>query len=147
MTAAGTDAADPAVRQLSAQLLVRDRDERRGGPVAARAAGAGAPAAALPAGERPDRGARRPCAHRAAPLSMGTSTGTRSCTLPRLHVRRRRQCVGVPSQPHVPYGAQVRSYPVRERPPFVWVWPGNPVRCANSSRPTCPRCASPAGRY
>ena len=53
------------------------------------------------------------------------------------------QCVRVPSQRHVPYGAQVRSYPVAERPPFVWVWPGNPALSRGTEPPDLPPLREP----
>ncbi|HNM97784.1 MAG TPA: Rieske 2Fe-2S domain-containing protein [Marmoricola sp.] len=36
------------------------------------------------------------------------------------------RCVSVPTQPNVPVGAGVRSYPVHEDGSFVWVWAGEP---------------------
>ena len=38
------------------------------------------------------------------------------------------RCVRVPSQPKVPEGARVRSYPVVERYGWVWVWMGDPAQ-------------------
>ena len=54
------------------------------------------------------------CAHRAAPLSMGTLDGDQVvCGYHGFTFAADGRCVRVPSQRHVPYGAQVRSYPVR----------------------------------
>jgi phenylpropionate dioxygenase-like ring-hydroxylating dioxygenase large terminal subunit len=36
------------------------------------------------------------------------------------------QCVDVPTQQQVPYGAAVRAFPVRDDDSFVWVWAGEP---------------------
>jgi len=36
------------------------------------------------------------------------------------------RCVRVPTQTEIPYGARVRSFPVREQDGFVWVWFGEP---------------------
>ena len=36
------------------------------------------------------------------------------------------QCVSVPTQPRVPFGASVAAYPVDERDGVVWVWLGEP---------------------
>jgi len=79
------------------------------------------------------------CPHRAAPLSMGTLDGDRVvCAYHGFTYASDGRCVGVPSQRHVPYGAQVRSYPVVERPPFVWVWPGHPARSRGTEPPDLP---------
>jgi vanillate O-demethylase monooxygenase subunit len=48
------------------------------------------------------------------------------------------RCLRVPSQEHVPYGMRVASYPVREEPPFVWVWLGDPGRAALTDPPALP---------
>jgi phenylpropionate dioxygenase-like ring-hydroxylating dioxygenase large terminal subunit len=75
------------------------------------------------------------CAHRAAPLSMGTLVGdTVVCAYHGFAYSSDGACVGVPSQMHVPYGASVASFPVREDGPLVWVWLGNPAR-ANATEP------------
>jgi vanillate O-demethylase monooxygenase subunit len=42
------------------------------------------------------------------------------------------QCVLVPGQSSVPAAARVRSYPVRERYGFVWVWMGDPERATGT---------------
>lgn len=44
-------------------------------------------------------------------------------------------CVRVPSQPQVPYGAKVRSFPVRESASLVWVWVGRPALVGSSEPP------------
>lgn len=36
------------------------------------------------------------------------------------------QCIDVPTQSHVPIGAAVRAFPVRDDGSFVWVWAGEP---------------------
>lgn len=84
------------------------------------------------------------CPHRAAPLSMGTLDGDRVvCAYHGFSYAPDGQCVGVPSQRNVPYGAQVRSYPVLDRPPFVWVWPGNPARSRGTEPPDLPPLREP----
>jgi vanillate O-demethylase monooxygenase subunit len=47
-------------------------------------------------------------------------------------------CVSVPSQPNVPYGAKVASYPVREADGLVWVWLGTPGRAGLHRVPELP---------
>lgn len=67
------------------------------------------------------------CAHRPYPLSAGHREGDlvvcgyHGCTYDA-----QGRCVRVPSQDSPPSGAQVRSYSVVERAPFVWIWTGAP---------------------
>jgi vanillate O-demethylase monooxygenase subunit len=69
------------------------------------------------------------CAHRAYPLSKGRLEGDQLvCGYHGLRYDTTGTCVHVPSQPNVPYDACVQAYPVREEPPFVWIWPGDPRR-------------------
>jgi phenylpropionate dioxygenase-like ring-hydroxylating dioxygenase large terminal subunit len=68
------------------------------------------------------------CAHRAVPLSMGSLVDDEViCPYHGFAYGADGACVRVPSQLHVPYGARVKSFPVREEPPFVWAWLGNPA--------------------
>lgn len=79
------------------------------------------------------------CAHRAYPLSAGELIGdTVRCGLCGFVYGTDGQCVSVPTQPHVPYGAQVASYPVREADGLVWVWLGEPGRAALHRIPDLP---------
>ena len=67
------------------------------------------------------------CAHRAYPLSAGILVGDLvRCGLCGFAYDRDGQCVGVPTQPRVPFGARVASYPVQESDGLVWVWLGEP---------------------
>jgi len=84
------------------------------------------------------------CPHRAAPLSMGTLDGDQVvCGYHGFTYAADGRCVLVPSQRNVPYGAQVRSYPVQERPPFVWAWPGNPALSRGTEPPDLPPLREP----
>jgi vanillate O-demethylase monooxygenase subunit len=84
------------------------------------------------------------CPHRAAPLSMGTLDGDEVvCGYHGFAYAADGECVRVPSQHHVPYGAQVRSYPVAERPPLVWVWPGHPASSRGIEPPDLPPLREP----
>ena len=84
------------------------------------------------------------CPHRAAPLSMGALDGDQVvCAYHGFTYGPDGRCVRVPSQRHVPYGAQVRGYPVYERPPFVWVWPGHPARRRGTEPPDLPPLREP----
>jgi len=79
------------------------------------------------------------CAHRAYPLSAGELIGdTVRCGLCGFRYGPDGQCVSVPTQPHVPYGARVHSYPVREADGLVWVWLGEPGRASLHRIPELP---------
>jgi phenylpropionate dioxygenase-like ring-hydroxylating dioxygenase large terminal subunit len=79
------------------------------------------------------------CSHRAAPLSTGQLVDDQVvCPYHGFTYAANGVCVRVPSQRHVPYGARVRSYPIREEPPFVWIWLGNPVRSGSADPPDLP---------
>lgn len=69
------------------------------------------------------------CAHRSLPLSRGRlDDGHVTCAYHGFVFGPSGACVRVPSQEHVPPGSRVRVFPVREDPPFVWIWPGDPRR-------------------
>jgi len=69
------------------------------------------------------------CAHRPYPLSAGRLDGDElSCGLCGFVYGPDGQCVRVPTQAHVPVGAAVRAYPIREEQGLVWVWAGEPGR-------------------
>lgn len=79
------------------------------------------------------------CAHRAYPLSAGELIGdTVRCGLCGFVYDRDGRCVSVPTQPHVPYGAEVTSYPVRESDGLVWIWLGKPGRAGLHRIPELP---------
>ena len=69
------------------------------------------------------------CAHRPYPLSAGSLVGDDvRCGLCGFVYDAGGQCVSVPSQSRVPFGAAVAAYPVDERDGVVWVWLGEPGR-------------------
>lgn len=73
------------------------------------------------------------CAHRLAPLSMGSVVGEHlRCGYHGAEFAADGRCVCVPGQDQVPERAQVRSFPARERYGFVWVWPGDPELAAQA---------------
>jgi vanillate O-demethylase monooxygenase subunit len=79
------------------------------------------------------------CAHRAYPLSKGRLDGDLLvCGYHGLRYNAAGECVHVPSQTNVPYDVCVRAFPVREEPPFIWVWPGDPRRSLLSPLPELP---------
>ncbi len=79
------------------------------------------------------------CPHRAMPLSDGTLDGDQVvCGYHGFTFAPDGNCVRVPSQEHVPYGAQVRSFPVREEGPVVWIWMGDPAKATQKEPPRLP---------
>ena len=67
------------------------------------------------------------CIHRAYPLSEGRRDGDRViCGYHGFAYDPDGCLVDVPSQENVPPGARVRTYPVYEQSPFVWIWLGDP---------------------
>jgi vanillate O-demethylase monooxygenase subunit len=79
------------------------------------------------------------CAHRAYPLSAGELIGdTVRCGLCGFVYGPDGDCTAVPTQPHVPYGAGVASYPIREADGLVWVWLGDPGRAGLHRVPDLP---------
>ncbi|MGY1809506.1 Rieske 2Fe-2S domain-containing protein [Blastococcus sp. SYSU D00669] len=84
------------------------------------------------------------CAHRALPLSMGRLVDdTVVCRYHGFTYDGTGACVRVPSQEHVPYGADVPSHPVREEGGLVWIWPGDPRRARTADPPRVPWLADP----
>lgn len=85
------------------------------------------------------------CAHRAYPLSAGRLEGDRIiCGYHGFAYDPNGRCVDVPSQDKVPVGAQVRTFPVYERAPFVWIWLGHPGAAALRTPPATPWLGDPA---
>ncbi len=79
------------------------------------------------------------CAHRAYPLSAGTLVGDDvRCGLCGFVYDADGQCIAVPTQPNVPFGAHVASYPVQESDGIVWAWFGEPGRARLHRVPTLP---------
>lgn len=67
------------------------------------------------------------CVHRAYPLSAGRRDGDRVvCSYHGFCYEPDGRLVHVPSQENVPPGVRVRTYPILEKPPFVWIWLGDP---------------------
>lgn len=69
------------------------------------------------------------CPHRWAPLSSGKLVGDDiQCGYHGFTFNPEGECVRIPSQPQIPSRCRVRSYPVVDQPPFVWVWMGDPEK-------------------
>ena len=84
------------------------------------------------------------CAHRAYPLSAGSLVGDDvRCGLCGFVYDADGQCVSVPTQARVPFGAHVLSYPVQERDGMVWVWFGEPGRSRLHRVPELPWLTDP----
>ncbi len=79
------------------------------------------------------------CAHRAYPLSAGALVDdTVRCGLCGFVYDADGQCVQVPTQSRVPFGARVAAYPTQERDGLVWVWFGEPGRARLHRLPDLP---------
>ncbi|WP_318276378.1 Rieske 2Fe-2S domain-containing protein [Mycobacterium talmoniae] len=86
------------------------------------------------------------CIHRAYPLSAGRRDGDRViCGYHGFGYDPDGCLVDVPSQENVPPGARVRSYPVHEQAPFVWIWLGDPGAAALRPPPRVPWYADGSG--
>lgn len=85
------------------------------------------------------------CAHRAFPLSAGVLDGDNvRCGLCGFVYDPDGECVAVPTQPRVPFGARVVSHPVQERDGLVWVWLGDAGRSGLQRVPELPWLANDA---
>lgn len=79
------------------------------------------------------------CAHRAFPLSHSIIDhdhlvcGYHGCTYDSSGA-----CIHIPSQDQVPTGMRVRTFPVLEQSPFVWIWLGAPRAASGTQPPTVP---------
>jgi phenylpropionate dioxygenase-like ring-hydroxylating dioxygenase large terminal subunit len=79
------------------------------------------------------------CPHRSLPFSYGTLAGDEVvCGYHGMTFGADGRCLRVPSQEHVPFGARARSFPVRDEPPFVWIWLGHPATSTLSDPPALP---------
>jgi phenylpropionate dioxygenase-like ring-hydroxylating dioxygenase large terminal subunit len=84
------------------------------------------------------------CAHRGFPLSDGhvdrerLVCGYHGCTYAADGT-----CVLVPTQPDVPTGMRVQSFPILEEPPFIWIWLGAPAAAGDRRPPRTPWLTDP----
>jgi vanillate O-demethylase monooxygenase subunit len=84
------------------------------------------------------------CAHRGYPLSRGrVDEDLLVCGYHGLRYDASGTCVKVPTQANVPYQACVPSYPVQERPPYLWIWLGDPRRAPLAPIPDLPWLTAP----
>ncbi len=76
------------------------------------------------------------CPHRSAPLSMGRLEGDAiQCPYHGFEFAASGECVKVPSQDRIPKNLCVRSFPVRELGPLIWIFPGDQDRMADAPEP------------
>ena len=86
------------------------------------------------------------CVHRAYPLSAGRRDGDRVvCGYHGFAYDPDGCLVEVPSQENLPPGARVRTYPIHEQPPFIWIWLGDPGAAALHPLPRVPWYADGTG--
>lgn len=79
------------------------------------------------------------CPHRWAPLSKGWLEGDNIvCGYHGFRYGPSGRCVKVPTQAAVPAKAFVRSYPILERGPLVWIWTGDPQHAESALPPEIP---------
>ena len=79
------------------------------------------------------------CAHRGFPLSDGRVEGDRLvCGYHGCAYVADGRCAHVPIQPGIPAGMRVRTFPILEEPPFVWIWLGPPAAAPRSRPPRTP---------
>jgi phenylpropionate dioxygenase-like ring-hydroxylating dioxygenase large terminal subunit len=79
------------------------------------------------------------CAHRHAPLSLGTVKGeTIQCGYHGLCYDAAGACVHIPGQATIPPRAKVEAFPVREAHGWVWVWLGDVARADPALIPLWP---------
>lgn len=79
---------------------------------------------------------RNRCPHRSFPLSKGKLEGdVLVCGYHGMAFNASGRCVKMPALPIVPSHADVRSYPLMERGPLLWIWMGHPDRADESLLP------------
>lgn len=84
------------------------------------------------------------CAHRSFPLSSGRLDGdTIVCGYHGFRYDPAGDCIEIPSQPKCPKGIGVRSYPLVERGPVLWIWMGEPQLADEARIPGLPWLSSP----
>ncbi|HEX4250759.1 MAG TPA: aromatic ring-hydroxylating dioxygenase subunit alpha [Pseudonocardia sp.] len=84
------------------------------------------------------------CAHRPYPLSAGWLEGDRIvCGYHGCAYDPDGSWAEVPSQDNVPVGVRVRTYPIFERAPFVWIWLGQPGAAGLRTPPATPWLTEP----
>jgi phenylpropionate dioxygenase-like ring-hydroxylating dioxygenase large terminal subunit len=84
------------------------------------------------------------CAHRRAPLSQGRLVHEEiECPYHGFRYNGEGFCTLVPNEKVIPPMLKVRSYPVKESGPFVWIWLGDPTRADSRLIPDVDLLADP----
>jgi phenylpropionate dioxygenase-like ring-hydroxylating dioxygenase large terminal subunit len=84
------------------------------------------------------------CAHRFAPLSLGTLKGDHvECGYHGMTYDCSGACVRVPGQERIPPAARVRSFPTAEKFGLVWIWAGEPALADAETLPHIPLFGAP----
>jgi len=84
------------------------------------------------------------CVHRLAPLSLGRCEGAKlRCMYHGLLYERTGAVCEIPGQEQIPPHARARSYPVREKHSWVWVWMGEAAACDEALIPPAAGCDDP----
>lgn len=79
------------------------------------------------------------CVHRGLPLSRGWLEDDHVvCGYHGFRYAEHGACVHVPTQAQIPARAAVRAFPVVEKPPFVWIWTGDPALADAARVPVYP---------
>lgn len=85
------------------------------------------------------------CPHRWAPLSKGRLIGDDiRCPYHGFQFDVKGACTRIPTQAAIPQKACVRSYPLREQGPLIWIWMGDAARAADTPVPQLPFLSDPA---
>ena len=85
------------------------------------------------------------CPHRSFPLSKGRLEGDRVvCGYHGLEYDSSGKCVHIPSSPGATNNVRVRTFPVVERGPLVWIWLGDAAKADEALIPDLHWLASPA---
>jgi phenylpropionate dioxygenase-like ring-hydroxylating dioxygenase large terminal subunit len=87
------------------------------------------------------------CVHRAYPLSRGRVEGNSIvCGYHGFKFDDGGTCTWVPGQASVPKSARVRSYPLHESGPYLWIWMGDPAAADPANIPGHSTTFDPAWR-
>ncbi|WP_176078973.1 aromatic ring-hydroxylating dioxygenase subunit alpha [Paraburkholderia tuberum] len=82
---------------------------------------------------------RNRCPHRSFPLAKGRLDGDiLVCGYHGMQFDPSGRCAKMPSMPIVPTNANVRSFPIAERSPLVWIWMGDPDQADETLIPATP---------
>ena len=88
---------------------------------------------------------RNRCPHRSFPLAKGRLEGDiLMCGYHGMQFDPSGRCVNMPSMPIVPSNANVRSFPIVERGPILWIWMGDADHADEAKIPDTSWLADPA---